>query len=62
MSRYGKELLKQDMTTLDWARAHASVSNWINWYNEPAPKIMLIGFTRALEIEDADGVTRSFYF
>ncbi|MRW83426.1 hypothetical protein GJ698_04895 [Pseudoduganella sp. FT26W] len=62
MSRSGEELLKQDMTTLDWARVHASVSNWINWYKEPAPKITLIGITRTLEIEDANGVTRSFYF
>ena len=60
LSDSGQELLKQDLTSVDWARRTASVTNWLNWYKEPEPKIVLTTATRTLEIEDASGVMRTF--
>ena len=58
----GHELLKQDLTTVDWARYNASVTNWIRWYKTPEPRIVLTTATHTLEIEDASGVMRMFQF
>lgn len=60
LSDSGRELLKRDLTNEDWARQTASVTNWLNWYKAPEPKIVLTTATRTLEIEDASGVMRTF--
>lgn len=60
LSRSGRELLKQDISTLDWAQSTASVTNWLNWYKTPAPRIALDESTHTLRVEDAGGVMRSF--
>lgn len=60
LSRSRQELLKQDLTMLDWARPTASVTNWLNWYKAPEPKIALDEATHTLQVEDAGGVMRSF--
>ena len=60
LSDSGRELLKQDLTNVDWARHTGSVTNFLNWYKEPEPKIVLTAATRTLAIEDASGVMRTF--
>lgn len=60
LARSGRELLKQDLSTLDWAQSTASVTNWLNWYKAPEPRIVLDELTHTLRVEDAGGVMRSF--
>nr|WP_315394758.1 hypothetical protein [uncultured Duganella sp.] len=56
----GREVLKRDLTTVDWARSTGSVTNYLNWYKSPEPRIVLTTATRTLEIEDAGGTMRTF--
>ena len=56
----GREVLKRDLTTADWARSTGSVTNYLNWYKSPEPRIVLTTATRTLEIEDAGGTMRTF--
>ena len=60
LSDSGQELLKQDLTAIDWARRTGSVTNWLNWYKSPEPRIVLTTATHTLEIEDASGIMRTF--
>ena len=60
LSDSGPEVLKQDLTDVDWARPTGSVTNWLNWYKSPEPRIVLTTATHTLEIEDASGVMRMF--
>ena len=62
LSDSGREVLKQDLTDVDWARPTGSVTNWLNWYKAPEPRIVLTTATHTLEIEDASGVMRMFQF
>ena len=62
LSDSGREVLKQDLTDVDWARPTGSVTNWLNWYKSPEPRIVLTTATHTLEIEDASGVMRMFQF
>lgn len=61
-NRSGQALLSQDMTLVDWASTTNSVSNWINWYRDPAPRISIDPEHRALMVEDYSGVMRAFFF
>jgi hypothetical protein len=63
-SRSGDRLFERDMTDVNWPGVRQSVSNWINWYKEPAPQMTIVedGATATLSIEDSMGIFRQFQF
>jgi hypothetical protein len=63
-SRSGERLLERDLVNVTWPGVSRSVTNWLNWYKEPIPKIGIIdnGVTATLSIEDTRGVPREFEF
>lgn len=62
-SASGERLLEQDMRGFDWARRTESVTNWVHWYREPDPDIVVrIGKICALALVDAGGTARTFPF
>ena|ERR1700722_1625864 len=63
-SKSGDRLLERSMVGANWPGVTQSVTNWINWYKEPAPQMTLVedGATATLSVEDAGGVLRQFQF
>jgi hypothetical protein len=63
-SKSGERLLERAMTDVLWPGVTRSVSNWINWYREPSPRISLVenGRLATLTVEDPLGVSRDFHF
>lgn len=63
-NRQGERLLERSLLRSGWPHASESVSNWIHWYKQPAPKIELVEGkdTAVLSVEDQGGVMRSFAF
>jgi hypothetical protein len=63
-SKSGERLLERAMTDVRWPGVTRSVTNWINWYREPSPRIGLVenGRLATLTVEDPLGVSRDFHF
>jgi hypothetical protein len=63
-SKSGDRLLERNMVGVNWPGVSQSVTNWINWYKEPAPQMTLVedGMTATLSIEDPLGILRQFQF
>jgi hypothetical protein len=63
-SRSGDRLLERNMVGVKWPGVTESVTNWIGWYKEPVPQIVIVedGTTATLSIEDPLGVPRQFQF
>ncbi|MBR1165445.1 hypothetical protein [Bradyrhizobium liaoningense] len=61
-SRSGDRLLARDMVGAPGARR--SVTNWVYWYKEPAPKLTIVEkeATATLSVESESGVPREFQF
>jgi hypothetical protein len=62
--RRGVRLLARNLVGVDWPGKTESVSNWIDWYRQPLPKITLTeGKTMAvLSVQGPAGDMRSFAF
>jgi hypothetical protein len=62
--RSGDRLLEGNMVDVKWPGVTRSVTNWINWYKEPVPRIAIVedGTTAILSVEDPMGVLREFTF
>ena len=63
-SKSDDRLLERNMVGVNWPGVSQSVTNWINWYKEPAPQMTLVedGMTATLSIEDPLGILRQFQF
>jgi hypothetical protein len=63
-SKSGDRLLERSLVGVNWPAVSRSVSNWINWYKEPVPKMTIVekGMTATLSVEDPLGVLRQFQF
>ncbi len=63
-SRFGERLFERDFTRVHQLGVSSSVTNWVFWYKEPAPKISITerGKLATLSIEDPLGISREFRF
>lgn len=60
VSGSGQEIIKEDVTSLGWTVLMSGDINTISWYKQPEPHILLNEGLRTLQIEDANGVMRTF--
>jgi hypothetical protein len=62
--RSGDRLLERNMVEVSWPGVTRSVTNWIDWYKKPVPRIAIVenATTATLSIEDPMGVLREFTF
>jgi hypothetical protein len=63
-SNSGDRLLERDIVSMSLPGASESVTNWIDWYREPVPKIAIVenGTTATLSIEGRLGGFHQFQF
>ena len=63
-SNSGDRLLERDIVSISLLGASESVTNWIDWYREPVPKIAIVenGTTATLSIEGRLGGFHQFQF
>lgn len=63
-SKSGERLLERNMVGVRWPGVTQSVTNWIGWYKEPAPRMTIVedGTTATLSVEDPLGTLREFQF
>jgi hypothetical protein len=63
-SKSGDRLLERDIVSMSLPGASESVTNWIDWYREPVPKIAIVenGTTATLSIEGRLGGFHQFQF
>jgi len=63
-NKFGDRLLERNLVDVNWPGVSQSVTNWINWYKQPVPKITIVesGATATLSVEDPLGVPRQFQF
>ncbi|CUI04439.1 hypothetical protein [Massilia antarctica] len=63
-NRAGERLLERNLAGIAWPGKSESVTNWIQWYKEPVPKISIDEGTATalLSVQDPVGGMRRFEF